>query len=107
MDTIERLARRMKPEERRFHEWQFSLARRIAQVLEERNLSQREFARLARLTDAQVSALLHVGANPTLSVLARISALLDTDLLTWTNSDTTPQSNGSRSTHKVKGTVAR
>lgn len=69
------------------HTWQFMLAQRILQIMEEKELTQREFAKLARLTEAQVSALVHAGANPTLSVLARISAMLGSELLEWINTD--------------------
>ncbi len=87
MSTIEQLAARLSPEDALYYDWQYELARRIAQILEERGITQREFAKRARLTEAQVSALLHCGANPTLSMLARIAALLESELLTWTNSD--------------------
>ncbi len=87
MSIIEELASRLSPEEALYFDWQYALARRIAQILEERGITQREFAKRARLTEAQVSALLHCSANPTLSMLARISALLDTELLTWNNCD--------------------
>lgn len=46
-----------------------------------------EFAKRAHLTDAQVSAFVHAGGNPSLRTLARISALLDVELFTWMNSD--------------------
>lgn len=97
MHIIERLASKLSPEERKYHDWQFDLARRISQILEERNMTQREFARQTRLTEAQVSALLHCGANPTLSMLARISALLESELLTWINNDLESQ----RSVHSL------
>jgi transcriptional regulator with XRE-family HTH domain len=87
MSIIKQLASQLSPEESLYHDWQYELARRISQIIEERNITQREFAKRARLTEAQVSALLHCGANPTLSMLARISALLDSELLTWSDSD--------------------
>jgi len=87
MDRIDRLVSKMKPQERLLHEWQFALSRRLQQIMEERNLTQRELAKIAKLTEPQVSALVHLDANPTIGVLARISALLDAELLEWRNSD--------------------
>lgn len=77
MDRIDRLVSKMKPQERLLHEWQFALSRRLQQIMEERNLTQRELAKIARLTEPQVSAIVHLDANPTIGVLARIAALLD------------------------------
>ena len=87
MDRIDRLVSKMKPQERLLHEWQFALSRRLQQIMEERNLTQRELAKIARLTEPQVSAIVHLDANPTIGVLARIAALLDAELLEWTNTD--------------------
>lgn len=87
MSIIEQLAARLSPEDALYYDWQYELARRISQILEERGITQREFAKRARLTEAQVSSLLHCGANPTLGMLARISALLESELLSWKNSD--------------------
>jgi transcriptional regulator with XRE-family HTH domain len=83
MSRLDSLLTQIKPEDRQFYNWQFALAQCIAQIMESKGLNQREFAKRARLTEAQVSALLHVDANPSLSLLARISALLEVDLLTW------------------------
>jgi transcriptional regulator with XRE-family HTH domain len=93
MDRIDRLVSKMKPQERLLHEWQFALSRRLQQIMEERNLTQREFAKIARLTEPQVSAIVHLDANPTIGVLARIAALLDAELLEWTNTDVNRLSN--------------
>ncbi len=83
MTRLNRLLSQISPEDRQFYNWQFALAQRIAQIMEAKGLNQREFAKRSRLTEAHVSALLHAGANPSLSTLARISALLDVELLTW------------------------
>ena len=93
MDRIDRLVSKMKPQERLLHEWQFALSRRLQQIMEERNLTQRELAKIARLTEPQVSAIVHLDANPTIGVLARIAALLDAELLEWTNTDVNRLSN--------------
>ncbi|MBU3679910.1 MAG: helix-turn-helix transcriptional regulator [Candidatus Kapabacteria bacterium] len=87
MERIDQLVSKMQPHERMFHEWQFALSRRLQQIMEERNLTQRELARISQLTEPQVSAIIHLDANPTLAVLARISALLNADLFEWINSD--------------------
>ena len=93
MDRIDRLVSKMKPQESLLHEWQFALSRRLQQIMEERNLTQRELAKIARLTEPQVSAIVHLDANPTIGVLARIAALLDAELLEWTNTDVNRLSN--------------
>ena len=103
MSIIEQLASRLSPEEALYYDWQYDLARRISQILEERDITQREFAKRARLTEAQVSALMHCGANPTLSMLARISALLESELLTWVNSDLQAKSGSTAENADVQG----
>jgi|LakMenEpi03Aug12_release.lakeMendotaPanAssembly.Ray.scaffolds.fasta_scaffold339766_3 transcriptional regulator with XRE-family HTH domain len=90
MSRIDRLLAKMPPEERLLHEWQFALSRRLQQIMEEQNITQKELARRSRLTEPQVSALIRLEANPTLGVLARIAALLKTDVLVWINSDLEP-----------------
>lgn len=105
MSIIEQLAARLSPEDALYYDWQYDLARRISQILEERCITQREFAKRARLTEAQVSSLLHCGANPTLGMLARISALLESELLTWKNSDLDAKSDAPLS--EARGTQAR
>lgn len=87
MSKIHRLLHQTAPDDRRFHDWQFALSRRLLQILEAKGMTQQEFAKRAHLTDAQVSAFVHAGGNPSLRTLARISALLDVELFTWTNSD--------------------
>ena len=87
MSTLQRLLEEQRPEDALFQQWQFALSNRLLQIMEERGLNQRDIALRARLTPAQVSAFMHQGANPTLSVLARISALLDADILQWVDND--------------------
>ncbi|HLO99602.1 MAG TPA: helix-turn-helix transcriptional regulator [Fimbriimonas sp.] len=87
MNKIDELLEQLEPEKRLFYDWQFALAQRLVQIMDEHDLSQRELARKTRLTEAQVSAFIHGGANPNLSTLARISALLDAELLKWKNTD--------------------
>lgn len=87
MSTIEELASRVSPEETLYYNWQFYLARRISQVMEERGMSQEDFVKQAGLTESEVDNLLHCGSDPTLSTLARISAVLDCELLEFVNTD--------------------
>lgn len=88
-NTIDRILSKRTADEVVLHNWQFALARRIAQILEKENITQRQLARRVKLTDSQVSALLHASANPTLAVLARIAGLLDEDILQFVNTDET------------------
>lgn len=92
MSIIEELASRVRPEETLYYNWQFSLARRIAQIMEERRMSREDFVKQTGLTEAEVDNLLHCGSDPTLSTLARISALLDCELLEFVNTDKEQQS---------------
>jgi transcriptional regulator with XRE-family HTH domain len=87
MSIIEELASRPNPEETLYYDWQFSLARRISQIMEERGMSREDFVKQTGLTEAEVDNLLHCGSDPTLSTLARISALLDCELLEFVNTD--------------------
>lgn len=91
MTILEKIAAETPPEDSLFWSWQFELARRIAQVLEESGMNQREFGEAANLTEAQVSALLHSASNPTLSILARIAARVPAELLNWVNTDAVPK----------------
>lgn len=85
MDIFEELLKSTAPDNKLFWEWQFYLARRIVQEMEQRNLSQRDVAKLTQLTEAQVSTILHSSSNPRLSTLARIATGLSINLLTWEN----------------------
>jgi len=87
MSKIQQLLHQTAPEDRLFHDWQFAFSRRLLQILEAKGITQQEFAKRAHLTDAQVSSFVHAGGNPSLRTLARISALLDVELFSWTNSD--------------------
>lgn len=87
MNIIEELASRLGAEEALYYDWQFSLARRISQIMEERGMSQQDFIKQTGLTESEVDDLLHCGSDPTLSALARISALSDSKLLEWVDMD--------------------
>lgn len=102
MSTIRRLLADTSAPDRLFYAWQFALAQRMLQIMEERGLTQREFARLAQLTEAQVSALVHVEANPTLSMLARIQANIGADLLSWIGDDPAPATHARRTSRSRK-----
>jgi DNA-binding phage protein len=85
--TSEMLLSQRSKDEVVLHTWQFELARRIAQVLEEQGMTQTEMAARTGLTHAQISALLHSDANPTLATLAKIAGHLDIQILSFTNTD--------------------
>ncbi|MDZ4746803.1 MAG: helix-turn-helix domain-containing protein [bacterium] len=87
MNILEKLRSETDPEDGLLWTWQFQLAVRIAQILEEKNITQKEFAERTGLTDAQVSAMLHSSSNPTLSTLAKIASRMSTELLVWTDID--------------------
>ena len=76
-------------EKRTFYEWQFALSRRICQIMEADNLSQPEFAQRVGITEQELDDLIHMCADPSLSMLARISALSKSELMTWVNADLT------------------
>lgn len=54
---------------------------RIANVLEERGMTQKDFARLMGKTEAEVSRWLAGRHNFTLATLAKISSALDADII--------------------------
>jgi|LakMenE18May11ns_1017448.scaffolds.fasta_scaffold9721869_1 transcriptional regulator with XRE-family HTH domain len=87
MHIVEQLSAQLLPEERLLVDWQLSLAVRISQVLEEQQLTLHEFAAKAGISEDKLDALLHSGADPSLSLLAQISARLNTELLFWKDAD--------------------
>lgn len=89
MHTIaERLAE-IPTEKRTLYEWQFALSRRLCQIMEASNLSQPELAQCLGITDQELDDLIHMCADPSLSMLARISAQSKSELMTWVNADKT------------------
>ena len=81
MGIVEKLRSETTPAERLLVKWQYTIARNVIRLLEQRGMTQKEFARLAGLTEAQVTNLLTGSPNPTLSTLAKISVALKVDIL--------------------------
>lgn len=106
MTILNEQASGLSPEEALYHDWQYDLARRISQVLTERGMTQRELAKRARLTEAQVSALMHCAANPTLAMLARLSVALERDVLTWIDADAEQPRNGTTNASRNRSMAA-
>lgn len=74
-------------EKRIYQDWQFSLSRRLCQIMEANNLTQAEFAVMVGITEQELDDLIHFAADPPLSMMARIAALSNSDILTWVNTD--------------------
>lgn len=62
-------------------EWSFSISDKIDARLKELGITQKEFARMMGKTEAEVSRWLGGTHNFTLKTLAKISAVLDEDLI--------------------------
>ncbi len=62
-------------------DWSFSIADKIAAVLKERGMTQRDFANKMGKRETEVSRWLGGTHNFTLSTLAKISAVLDCKLI--------------------------
>lgn len=87
MHLLERISNQIVPADLVFYDWQLALSTRLQQIMESKNVNEKEFAEMIGVTDEELDDLLHFCANPPLSLLARISALTQADLLTWGNSD--------------------
>ena len=59
----------------------FSVSNRIYDLLQQRGMTQKEFAKLMKKSEAEVSAWLSGQHNFTLRTIAKISAALNTDIL--------------------------
>ncbi len=62
-------------------EWSYEIADRIDDLLKERGLSQKEFAKMVGTSEAAVSHWIGGGHNFTLSTLAKISSVLGVPLI--------------------------
>lgn len=62
-------------------EWSFEIADKIAAILKERNMTQKEFARQVGRSEAEVCRWMGGTHNFTLATLAKISSALDTPLI--------------------------
>ncbi|MBO7445012.1 MAG: helix-turn-helix transcriptional regulator [Bacteroidales bacterium] len=65
-------------------EWSYKIADRIDQLLRDRGLSQKKFAKIVGTSEAAVSHWVAGGHNFTLSTLAKISTALDVPLISIT-----------------------
>ena len=62
-------------------EWSYEIADRIDDLLRKKGLTQKEFAKIVGTSEAAVSHWVGGGHNFTLSTLAKISAALETPLI--------------------------
>ena len=71
----------IKPETKKQLDWAVDIANKIYEILEEKNLSQKEFAILMGKTETEVSRWLSGTHNLTLATLAKISIALGEDII--------------------------
>lgn len=77
MDALEHIPKEIRTQV----DLSMGISDRIANVLEERGMTQKDFARLMGKTEAEVSRWLAGRHNFTLSTLAKISSALGTDII--------------------------
>lgn len=80
MDALERIP----PEITKRVDWSMGISDRLSGLLSERGLSQKDFAKLMSRSEPEVSRWLGGQHNFTLATLAKISAVLGTDLIAVT-----------------------
>ncbi len=83
---LEEIRQNLTPEIKYQIELSVKIANRIYDVLEEKNLSQKEFARRLGKTETEISRWLSGTHNMTLATIAKISASLETDIIQVTTS---------------------
>lgn len=71
----------VSPDVTRQVEWSMAISDRLASILKERHMSQRDLARAMHCTAAEVSRWLSGTHNFTISTLARISSALNSDII--------------------------
>ncbi|MBQ2133273.1 MAG: helix-turn-helix transcriptional regulator [Bacteroidales bacterium] len=71
----------VKPEIKKEMDISFAIADKLSQVLAERNLSQKEFAKQIGKTEPEVSRWLSGSHNFTIRTIAKLSAYLNEDLI--------------------------
>lgn len=71
----------IRPDVRRQVEWSMAIADRLAAILKERHMTQRDLAKVMHCTTPEVSRWLSGTHNFTLGTLARISAALNSDMI--------------------------
>lgn len=72
---------RISPETKKQIDLQVGVANRIYEILEERDMTQKEFARLMGKTENEVSRWLSGTHNMTFATIAKISCALDEDIV--------------------------
>lgn len=77
MDTLEHMPKEIRTQV----DLSMGISDRIADILEERGMTQKDFARLMGKTEAEVSRWLAGRHNFTLATLAKISSALGTDII--------------------------
>ena len=87
MHILEKISAQIAPADLVFYDWQLALSARLYQIMEAKNVNQQDFAILIGVSDEDLDDMLHFCADPPLSVLARIAAVTQSDLLSWTNND--------------------
>jgi transcriptional regulator with XRE-family HTH domain len=87
MLNIKEIIAQMPLERRIYQDWQFSLSRRLCQIMEANKLTQAQFAVMVGISEQELDDLIHFAADPPLSLMARIAALSNSDILTWVNTD--------------------
>ncbi|MBU3680019.1 MAG: helix-turn-helix transcriptional regulator [Candidatus Kapabacteria bacterium] len=87
MNTLQAHVNQLPAEDNLLFTWQFSLSRRLCQIMEANSLTQTEFAVMVGISEQELDDLIHFAADPPLSLMARIAALSKSDILTWVNSD--------------------
>ena len=78
---LDEIRQTMSPEMKRQMELSVKISNRIYEILEEKGLSQKDFARLLGKTETEVSRWLSGTHNMTMATIAKISEALDTDIV--------------------------
>lgn len=84
-DFFKEAIRQIPPSLQKQVDWSMAISDSIASILSERHLTQKEFARQMGKSEAEVSRWLAGLHNFTLSTIAKISAVLGTDLIRVAN----------------------
>jgi hypothetical protein len=91
MSIVNQYIDNLPMDERVFFDWQFSLSTRLCQIMEERKISKQEFAQLVNISEAELDDLIHFCADPPLSLMARIAAFSNAEILKWVDTDVVPE----------------
>lgn len=80
--VLERIRKRTTPEQREFVQMNLSIARQIIALLKKKGLTQKEFAKLLGKNESEISRLLSGMHNFSLKSLAKVSAVLEEEIIT-------------------------